>query len=192
MQESQVVSDGVNCNRRFNATGFMNQKGILAWSSADLVDQLVSNISELADAFHNSQLPVVWVHATGLPAGAVENVIPEPDELPEDFVELDERLPVHSSDIHLYKQRTWSAFAKTDLADQLRALGVDTVHLVGGAAGAGVESTARSAYDEGFNVHVIRDVIYDPNPARLEHSLQHDFPSFGRVTSKAELLKDLN
>lgn len=163
------------------------QKGILSWSPAEVVDPFVADISALANAFHQAQLPVVWVHATGLPAGEVDNPISEPEQLPEDFAELDDRLPVEPSDIHIYKQRTWSAFTKSDLADQLRALGVDTVALVGGATGAGVESSARSAYDEGFNVLAVRDILHDPNPARHEHALTHDFPSFGKVVTAAEL-----
>lgn len=131
------------------------------------------------------------MHATGLPAGRVANPIPEGDELPSDFTELDDRLPATDADHHIFKPRTWSAFPGTDLADHLRAQVVTQVVITGLATGAGVDSTARSAYDEGFDVVVVGDACLDGNPARHEATLAHDVPGYGFVVSAADVLDAL-
>lgn len=164
------------------------QQGILGMVPPEVAAGLVEKVSALADAFHAAGLPVVWVHATGLPAGITERPIPEPEQLPDNFAELDPQLPDHDGDIHVNKPRTWSAFVRTDLAEQLRVLGVSDVVVAGIATGAGVESTARSAYDEGFHVVAASDAMLDGNPARHEQALAEDFPSIGRVATTAEIV----
>ena len=168
------------------------QKGILVLPPKEVADGLVAANAQLADAFHAAGLPVVWVHATGLPAGRVERPIPEEDELPASFSELDDRLPVAESDHHIYKARTWSAFPGTDLEEFLKAKGVTQVVVSGIATGAGVESTARSAYDAGFTVTVAADACVDGNPARHQAALADDFPSFGLVSDVATVTSALN
>ncbi|GAB3587701.1 cysteine hydrolase family protein [Calidifontibacter terrae] len=168
------------------------QKGILRMPPPQLATSLVETTARLADAFHAADLPVVWVHATGLPRGRVANPIPEGDELPADFSELDDRLPAHDGDHHVTKARTWSAFPGTDLADHLRAAGVTQVVICGIATGAGVESTARSAYDEGFHVTVVSDAVLDGDPARHTASLERDLPAIGHVAATDDILTALN
>ncbi|MSS46716.1 cysteine hydrolase [Cutibacterium sp. WCA-380-WT-3A] len=167
------------------------QKGILAMTPADAVADLVQANTRLADAFHAAGLPVVWVHATGLPPGRVARPVPEPDELPADFTVLHDDLPVAGSDIHLGKPRTMSSFARTDLAEQLRNRGITQVVVTGIATGAGVESTARSAYDEGFHVIVVSDATLDGNLARHSATLQEAIPSIGYVASTDEIVAAL-
>lgn len=147
--------------------------------------------ARLADAFHAAGLPVVWVHATGLPAGRVGHPIPEPEELPADFADVDERLPEQPEDLHVHKDRTISAFIRSDLAARLRERGVTQVVVTGIATGMGVESTARNAYDEGFHVLTVPEALLDGSAERQEAALVHDFPSFGLVTTADELLAAL-
>ena len=130
----------------------------------EVADQLVEANVTLADAFQAAGLPVVWVHATGLPPGRVERPIPEDDELPEWFADLDGRLPAREGDLHIDKPRTISAFSRTDLAEKLRAEGVTQVVFTGIAMGAGVEASARSAFDEGFTVTVVSDASSTVTP----------------------------
>lgn len=163
------------------------QKGILRMLHEDVAAGFVAANARLADAFHAAGLPVVWIHATGLPAGRVARPIPEEDELPDDFSELDERLPVQDADLHVMKERTWSAFPRTGLAEHLRAAGVTQVVVSGIATGAGVESTARSAYDEGLNVTTASDAVLDGSPERHAVSLEHDLTSIGHVATVEEI-----
>lgn len=167
------------------------QKGILRMPPAEVVKPLVEANGRLADAFHEAGLPVVWVHATGLPQGRVANPIPEGDELPADFSELHDDLPVSEADHHVTKDRTWSAFPRTDLADYLAGQGITQVVVTGIATGAGVESTARSAYDEGLNVTVVSDATLDGNPERHGLSLAHNATSIGTVATTDEVVAAL-
>ena len=166
------------------------QKGILVMPPSEVADALVAASSRLADAFHDAGLPVVWVHATGLPAGRVERPIPE-GELPEWFADLDDRLPVHEGDHHVYKQRTWSAFPGTDLQQHLESQGVTQVVVAGIATGAGVESTARGAYDAGFTVTFVVDACVDGNPARHDAAIADDFPAMGLVSDVDTVVEQL-
>lgn len=167
------------------------QKGILAMPPKEVADQLVEANVTLADAFHAAGLPVVWVHATGLPPGRVERPIPEGDELPEWFADLDGRLPAREGDLHIDEPRTISAFSRTDLAEKLRAEGVTQVVFTGIAMGAGVEASARSAFDEDFTVTVVSDAVVDGDPERQRASLGHDIPSVGGLATVAEVVADL-
>lgn len=167
------------------------QKGILAMPPAEAVTPLVESTNRLADAFHSAGLPVVWVHATGLPAGRTAHPIAEEDPLPADFTQLHDDLHVAAEDHRVAKQRTWSAFPRTDLAEHLRALGTTTVVLCGIATGAGVESTARSAYDEGFHVVTAADATLDGNPQRYALSLAHSLTAVGLVGTVEEIIAAL-
>ena len=56
-------------------------------------------------------------------------------------------------------QEAYSGFQGTDLADQLRRLGVATLYLTGLATDYCVKATALDARREGFQVRVIRDAV---------------------------------
>lgn len=178
----------MNINGRSALIAVDLQQGVLGMLDQPDRQQLITKNTELADAFHSADLPVIWVHATGLPTGITQHPMPEPEELPDNFVDLDTELPDTEGDIHVNKPRTWSAFVRTDLTQRLRELKVDTVVISGIATGAGVESTARSAYDEGFNVIAASDAMADGNPSRHEQALAEDFPSIGQVATAAEII----
>lgn len=167
------------------------QKGILAMSPAELSAPVIDRVNALADAFHDAGLPVVWVNATGLPAGRVTRPIPEPADLPADFTELHDAMHVADADHRVAKQRTISPFPKTDLAEFLRARGATGVVLCGIATGAGVELAARSAWDEGFNVVVASDACADGNRERHEFSLTTVLPGVGLVGTADEVIAAL-
>ena len=60
------------------------------------------------------------------------------------------------SDIEIIK-RQWGAFYGTDLELQLRRRGIDTIVLCGISTNIGVESTARNAWELGFNLVIAED-----------------------------------
>ncbi|MFF7334002.1 isochorismatase family protein [Streptomyces sp. NPDC090306] len=62
-------------------------------------------------------------------------------------------------------KRTLSAFASTDLDERLRAAGVGRIVVAGVATSGTVLSTARWAYDIGYEVAVCADACADPDPA---------------------------
>jgi nicotinamidase-related amidase len=89
------------------------------------------------------------------------------------------------------KQR-WGAFIGTSLDGYLRERGVTEVFLTGIATSAGVESTARSAYDLGYNVVFAVDAITD-READVHHlCLEKIFPRLGESDTTENLLRRLS
>lgn len=81
----------------------------------------------------------------------------------------------------------WSAFAGTGLDEQLRAAGHTQVVVVGQATTFGVESTARAAYDLGYDVVVVPDACNDPNPQAHADRFNALFPALGVIARTDEL-----
>ena len=88
------------------------------------------------------------------------------------------------------KQRI-GAFIDTDLDDYLRQRGVTQVFLTGIATTAGVESTARSAYDYGYNVVFVEDAMTDRDADTHCHAIEKTFPRFGETETTDNVLKQL-
>lgn len=65
------------------------------------------------------------------------------------------------------------------------------VVLTGIATGGGVESTTRSAWDEGLNVTVVGDACLDPDQARHANTLERVIPGIGTVCIVDEVLEAL-
>ena len=88
-------------------------------------------------------------------------------------------------------KRTWSAFAGTRLDELLRARDVTQLVIVGVATSFGVESTARDAYDAGFNLTFAVDAITDLRAESHDHSLARVFPVLAETGSTADVLAAL-
>jgi nicotinamidase-related amidase len=85
-------------------------------------------------------------------------------------------------------KRTWGAFASTDLEARLKQKGVTQVVVTGVATGTGVESTARQAYEQGFNVALAIDAMTDARPEAHAYSLAHVFPRLGETGTTQQIL----
>ncbi|KZV15047.1 hypothetical protein F511_08105 [Dorcoceras hygrometricum] len=108
-------------------------------------------------------------------------------ELPADWAELVPELDAQAGD-HLVTKRTWGAFAHTDLHEHLQKLGVTQVVIVGVATSIGVESTARQAYELGYNVTLATDAMTDMNADAHENSVARIFPRLGETGSTADVI----
>jgi nicotinamidase-related amidase len=86
------------------------------------------------------------------------------------------------------KQRA-GAFIGTQLDEILRQRGVTQVFLAGISTSFGVESTARSAYDLGYNVVLVVDAATDRDEAAHRHSVEKIFPRLAETTSTDEVLQ---
>jgi nicotinamidase-related amidase len=89
---------------------------------------------------------------------------------------------------HLVTKRTWGAFTNTDLEAHLKTLGVTQVVIVGVSTSAGVESTARQAYELGFNVTLAIDAMTDMNPDAHINSITRIFPKLGETGTTEEII----
>lgn len=161
------------------------QQGILPAAGNDR-EKIVANTSRVAQEFHHRNFPVVWVRALGMPEGRkiMNPPVGEPDPA---FAEPDENLPIAATDLVVHK-KALSGFTVPALKEHLQAQGITQVFVAGLAAGVGVESTARSAFDAGFNVVVLTDAIADPMPGRLENCLRFSYPAFAELGTSEELL----
>src|SRR5580698_8495535 len=121
--------------------------------------QVVENSRKLAEAFRAKGAPVVYIRVdfndfAKLPADQPTNLGDKP--LPAEMSEIAASAGFQPGDI-LITKRHWGAFAGTDLEQQLRSRGVETVVLTGISTNIGVESTARQGTGLGFAFVVVED-----------------------------------
>ena len=162
------------------------QKGIIALPAAHPIDAVVRHAADLAAAFRRHGLPVVLVNVTGGAPGRTEQA-PRVRDFPADFAELIPELDRQPSD-HLVTKRTWGAFTNTDLEAYLKGQGVTQVVIIGVSTSAGVESTARFAYELGFNVTLAIDAMTDMSAETHAHSVNVVFPRLGETATAAEII----
>lgn len=112
-------------------------------------------------------------------------------ERPPDWAELVPELNRQPQD-HVVAKRTWGVFTHTELEAWLRKAGVTQVVIAGIATSKGVESTARQAYELGFNVTLATDAMTDMNVEVHENSVQRIFPMLGKTGTTPEIIRLLN
>jgi Amidases related to nicotinamidase len=164
------------------------QRGIAGSPFIHSIDNVVERSRALLDAFRERGLPVVLVNVAGGAPGRTERPR-RLEPFPAGWTDFIPELHQQPGDIIVTK-RTWGAFASTDLNDRLKALCVTQVVVAGVATGTGVESTARQAYELGFNVTVAIDAMTDGRHEAHNYSIQHVFPRLGE-TGTAQDIMDL-
>ena len=164
------------------------QKGIVSLPAAHPIGEVIKNASALTDVFRRHDLPVILVNVNGGPSGRTEqarriagrpidwtDLIPELNRQPEDY---------------MVTKRTWGAFTNTSLDEHLKKLGVTQVVIVGVATSSGVESTARHAYELGYNVTLAVDAMTDMSAEAHTNSITRIFPKLGE-TGATQTIIDL-
>lgn len=165
------------------------QKGITALPCVHPMADIVRNASMLAKAFREQRLPVVLVNVKGAAPGRTEQQRSS-GELPADWAQFVPELEPQPQD-HTVTKYTWGAFTNTDLGQHLEEHGVTQVVVCGVATSIGVESTARQAYELGFNVALAVDAMTDMNSAAHENSVKCIFPRLGETGSTQDIIKHL-
>ncbi|MCY8521172.1 isochorismatase family protein [Bacillus atrophaeus] len=108
-------------------------------------------------------------------------------EQPPDWAEFVPEIGVEENDYTVTKRR-WGAFFGTDLDLQLRRRGIDTIVLCGIAANIGVESTAREAFQLGYQQIVITDAMAAFSAEQHESTLRFIFSRIGKTCTTEEFL----
>ena len=165
------------------------QKGIVGLPTVHPASEIIARAAQLARAFRERGLPVVLVNVTGAAPGRTDIVRPK-SSFPQDWTELVPELDQHPDDHIVSKQRP-GAFIGTSLDETLRQHGVTQIFLAGVATSIGVESTARSAYDYGYNVVFVVDAMTDRNADAHRHSIEKIFPRVGETDTTESVLKQL-
>jgi len=166
------------------------QKGIAGLQTVHPASEVIARAAQLARAFRERGLPVVLVNVTGMAPGRTDVVRPH-YPFPPDWAELVPELRAHPRDFLLSKQRL-GAFLGTSLDHYLRQRGVTQIVLAGIATSAGVESTARNAYDLGYHVVFATDAMTDRDADAHRHSVEKIFPRIGETDTTANILEFVN
>jgi len=171
------------------------QEGILPFAGGPYkAEDVVSRSAKLAEKFRAVNAPVVlvrvgWAKDFGdAPKQPVDNSHGGP--LPDNWWDWPPALGKQESDIEVIK-RQWGAFYGTDLELQLRRRGIDTIVLGGISTNIGVESTARNAWELGFNLIVAEDICSAGSTEEHNGSFKHIFPRLGRVRTTNEIIAAL-
>jgi len=162
------------------------QEGILAMAKVHPNDEIVTNAIRMVDAFREKNLPVVLVNVAGGAPGRTEQQR-SAGERPKGWSDLIPELNQQSSD-HLVTKRSWGAFTNTDLGEHLKKNKVTQVVIAGIATSIGVESTARQAFELGFNVTLAVDAMTDMNVDAHANSVTRIFPRLGETGTTEEII----
>ena len=157
---------------------------------------MLANAAPLAAAFRAAKAPVVRVKvgfsADGGDVLKAQVDAPNPPGAPP--AELAGRHPPSCrrsrATSHILK-RQWGAFHGTELDLQLRRRGIKTIVLAGIATSIGVESTARIAWELGYDIVFAEDATSGPDAATHANSFEKIFPRLGRVRTTADVLAAL-
>jgi nicotinamidase-related amidase len=172
------------------------QQGILPYAKAPYDSAAVlANAAPLAAAFRAAKALVVLVKVGFSADGgdvlkaSVDTPNP-PGAPPANWLDDAPELPAQPGDIHILK-RQWGAFHGTELDLQLRRRGISAIVLAGIATSIGVESTARNAWELGYDIVFAEDATSGPDAGMHANSFEKIFPRIGRVRRTADVLSAL-
>jgi nicotinamidase-related amidase len=158
---------------------------------------VIANCVRLLTAARAAGAQPILVHVGGAADGAdrlkltSDQPMRRPGPLPPDWSELIAELDRQPSDIVVLK-RQWGAFYGTDLDLQLRRRGLAAIVLCGIATEFGVESTARDAYERGYELLFAEDAMTGSSAESHANSVGRIFPRLGRVRSTEEIIAALS
>ena len=171
------------------------QKGITALPAKPYDSQaVIGNAAKMAEAFRNNAMPVFLVTVSSSPDGK-DRLTPITDgitawskaQLSVDWSDLVPELTPQADD-QLITKKQWGAFYGTDLDLQLRRRHIETIVLCGISTNIGVESTARFAYEYGYQQIFVEDAMSSRSASEHEHTVTTVFPRIGRVRKTQDIL----
>ncbi|HVA85208.1 MAG TPA: hydrolase [Candidatus Saccharimonadales bacterium] len=173
------------------------QAGIVARDTAPLpARDVVRQAVLLARTSRRVGALVVLVHVVATP-GRPDALHPRADEappatatLPPGWSDIVPELGPEEGDVVIAK-RQWGAFYGTDLDLQLRRRRIETIVLAGISTNIGVESTARDAYERGYQLVFASDAMAASTEADHRQTVTRIFPRIGRVRDTARIVAAL-
>jgi len=164
------------------------QQGIVAMAPPQAVAPVIANAAALAEAFRRHGLPVVLVNVVPSPVPRRADQSRHVPELPSGWADIIPEMNVQPGD-HRISKHSWGAFTDTGLDDWLKGQGVTQVVIVGVSTSIGVETTARQAYETGFNIAFASDALADLVPEAHINSLTRIFPRLGETGSTQDIVR---
>lgn len=173
------------------------QKGIVGFpGTPNSAQSVIANVVAILEAAREAGAQPILVHV-GRSADGRDGLNVTCDQpmraggaMPSDWSDLIPELNRQPNDVVILK-RQWGAFYGTDLELQLRRRGLNTIVLCGIATEIGVESTARDAYERGFEQVFVEDAMTGRSADGHANSITTIFPRMGRVRSTVEIVAAL-
>jgi nicotinamidase-related amidase len=172
------------------------QRGIVSRQTGPhSASEVVARAARLAARFRQAGAVVVLVRVAYSADGRDRlaqrvDAAPLSGAVPPDFSELVPELGLAAGDIVVTK-RQWGAFYGTELELQLRRRGVRTIVLGGISTNFGVESTARDAFERGYELVFAEDAMAGLSAEAHRFAVTTIFPRLGTVRSTEDVLAAL-
>jgi nicotinamidase-related amidase len=172
------------------------QKGIVRRQTAPYTpDAVVKNATALTEAFRKNGMPVFLVRVTPSPDGkdALHPIVDTAWPMqtpPPDWADIVPEIGPKQGDFVITKHQ-WGAFYGTELDLQFRRRGITTMVLCGIATNIGVESTARFAFEYGYNQIFAEDAMSALSVEEHTFTVTKIFPRIGFVRKTKEILAAL-
>ena len=106
------------------------------------------------------------------------------------FFDIVDPIKPDSDDIQITKE-TWNAFYNTPLHEELQKRSITGIVLAGISTSIGVEGTARSANERGYNITFATDAMTDTVAAAHNNSLTYIFPRIGELATTDAIIAQL-
>jgi len=106
--------------------------------------------------------------------------------------EITDVLKPQPTDIVVEGKRGLCGFASTNLDFILRSRGINTIALGGFLTNCCVESTMRTAYENGYNVITLKDCTAALSEEEQHLAVEKNYPMFSRPLNHIEFLRELS
>lgn len=169
------------------------QNGILSMDTAPhSTETVLNNAERLIQKFRDNDGFIAFVRVNFHDGKDALNPKLAEKQLPgkpgKDFSEFPERFKMTEQD-YIVNKRGFSAFFGTDLDLQLRRRGIDNIIIGGISTHMGVDTTARDAYQYGYEQYFVEDMMAAPQTELHHFSVQNSFPLMGTITTTDALLR---
>ncbi|CUU46103.1 hydrolase [Clostridium beijerinckii] len=157
-------------------------------------EEVLQNASKLVKAFSDKGAFIVLVRVSTI--DGKDMVKPKTDlkatgmKYPEGWDNLVPEI-ADTKNAHIVTKRQWGAFYGTDLDLQLRRRGIDTIILGGISTNIGVDTTAREAYQHGYNQIFVEDAMTAVTKEEHDYVCKYIFPRIGKLRSTKEIVSSL-
>ncbi len=157
-------------------------------------EEVIQNASKLINAFTEKGAFVVLVKVSTL--DGKDMLKPSIDskassmQFPKGWDSFVPELENAKNTHHVIKKQ-WGAFYGTDLDLQLRRRGIDTIVLCGVSTGIGVDTTAREAFQHGYNQIFSTDAMAASTKEEHDYVCNHIFPRIGKLRTTEEIVLSL-
>ena len=173
------------------------QKGITSLPAEPHPSKVViENTAKILAEVRKNNMPVFLVHVTPSPhmkdfLRPVAETSFNMSNFDPSWSEYVPELNVQPTDFLITKHQ-WGAFYGTELDLQLRRRKIETIILCGISTNIGVESTARFAYEYGFNQIFVEDAMAARSKDEHTFTLKYIFPRLGLIRKTDEIITALN